>query len=87
MFGHHPRDVDPPEGVAAFWCPNASRESCICLVKRGKFNLRKLSLECGFMFVIYADIMVDAAHCIVSEAIAAQFLVVNKIFSIQGWPA
>lgn len=41
MLGHHPGDVDPPEGVAAFWCPNAPRESCVCLVNQNRFHLRK----------------------------------------------
>lgn len=33
MFRHHSGDVDSPRGVAALWCPNATRESCLCLVK------------------------------------------------------
>jgi len=33
VSGHHSGDVDPPEGVAAVWCPDAPRESGLRLVK------------------------------------------------------
>lgn len=29
---HHSGDVDPPAGVGALWRPDATRESCLCLV-------------------------------------------------------
>lgn len=32
MSGHHTGDVDPSEGMAALWCPNAPRTSRLCLV-------------------------------------------------------
>lgn len=33
LSGHHSGDVDPPAGMAALWRPNATWESCFCLVK------------------------------------------------------
>lgn len=33
LSGHHSGNVDPPAGVAALWRPDATWESCFCLVK------------------------------------------------------
>lgn len=40
MFGHHARNVDPPEGMAPLWCSNAPWKSCLCVVKTGSSYLK-----------------------------------------------
>lgn len=43
MFGHHARNVDPPEGMAPLWCPNAPWKSCLCVVKNRLFLLEMVT--------------------------------------------